>query len=245
MIISHTHRFVLLSPWKAASSTCHERLLPYNESPYSRFFYLNKSLNRVVHQHITFAEFLSLPEGKLGYTVGAFARNPYDRAYSGFVQIQRDIAFQPQAAFPEQWIKDLVMAQLERNSRRLAQCEYDFNRWILSVPEYEILDVGCNTNMPLHPAHYWTYAAGMQVDFIGKVERFEADFAAFCASVGITPPAEVNANVTANAASSTRSLHPCKYVSRMSPAAIARINDLFKEDFELFGYEMAAPRFPG
>jgi hypothetical protein len=242
MVISHKYRFVLLSPWKTASSTCHNRLQVYNESTYSRFFYFNNLFNRVVHQHITFAEFLSLPESKLGYHVGAFVRNPYDRAYSGFIQIQRDIATQPSVTFATEWIKDLVIAQLEENSRRLARCEYDFNQWILSLPEYEIVDVGRNTNMPLHPAHYWTNSAdGRRVDFIGKVERFEADFSAFCEKVGIPAPAMVNANVNPQDDLRERSCAGSRYVSRMSPAAIARINEIFKEDFDLFEYELVKP----
>lgn len=240
MIISHKYRFVLLSPWKTASSTCHVRLGAYNESTYSLFFYFNTSFNRVVHQHITFTEFQSLPEGQLGYTSGAFIRNPYDRAYSGFIQIQRDIANQPQANFPEKWIKDLVTAQLEENSRRLAVCEYDFNRWILSLPEYEIFDTGRNTNMPLHPSHYWTHSTRGRVDFIGKVERFEVDFDAFCAKVAIPSPPVINANVGADTALGT--IRGFRYVSRMSPAAISRINELFRKDFELFDYEMVQPR---
>ena len=241
MILSHKYKFVLLSPWKTASSTCHERLSSYNESLYSRFFQFNKHLNRVVHQHITFSEFLSLPEAQLGYTVGAFIRNPYDRAYSGFIQVQRDIALQPHAQFPDRWVKDLVMTQLTENSRRLIQSGYDFNEWILSIPEYEIFEVGRNTNFPLHPSHYWTHSSGTRVvDYIGKVERFEDDFSEFCLKVGIPVQPILNVNVTAS--EEPRGSMPLgyKYLSRMSATAIARINDLFRKDFELFGYDMVA-----
>ena len=239
MIISHKHRFALLSPWKTASSTCHERLSSYNESIYSRFFQFNKHLNRVVHQHITFSEFLSLPEARLGYTVGAFIRNPYDRAYSGFIQTQRDISLQPRANFTEQWVKDLVMTQLIENARRLIKASYEFNEWILSIPEYEILEVGRNTNFPLHPSHYWTHSSEARVvDYIGKVERFEDDFAEFCIKVGIPVQPILNANITERRDAPGTNPHGYKYISRMSAKAIARINDLFKEDFELFGYDM-------
>jgi Sulfotransferase family len=239
VILSHKHRFALLSPWKTASSTCHERLSSYNESIYSRFFQFNKHLNRVVHQHVTFSEFLSLPEAQLGYTVGAFIRNPYDRAYSGFIQIQRDIILQPRAKFPEQWVKDLVMTQLTENARRLIQSGYDFNKWILSIPEYEIFEVGRNTNFPLHPSHYWTHSSEARVvDYVGKVENFEDDFAEFCLKVGIPVQPILNANITTRIYSRCSTPLGYKYISRMSTAAIARINDLFKKDFELFGYDM-------
>ena len=91
MIISHAKRFVMLLPWKTASQTMVLRLSQYNESPYNRFFYFNAHLNRVVHQHITCADFACLPESKLGYFLASYVRNPYDRAYSGFRQLQKDI----------------------------------------------------------------------------------------------------------------------------------------------------------
>jgi hypothetical protein len=53
MIISNSKHFGMFLPWKTASQIMVERLVPYNESPYSRFFYFNEHLNRVVHQHIT------------------------------------------------------------------------------------------------------------------------------------------------------------------------------------------------
>ncbi len=238
MIISHRHRFVMLSPWKAASSTIRLRLNSYDEGPHSGFFHFNTYSNRVVHQHLTLADFRLLPESQLGYTTAAFVRNPYDRAYSGFIQLQRDIAELPKVAYPSEWIRELVTAQLAANARRIIAAGYDFNQWILTLPEYEIHEAGRNTNMPLHPAHYWTHAQGQQsVDFVGKVENFEADLERLCTRIGIPLPAKENANVTD--ALQDPSLLGYRYVSRMSRGAIDRINRLFAEDFATFGYEQA------
>lgn len=236
MIISYKHKFVIFSPWKTASSTLRLRFRSYDESPYSHFFYFNKHLTRVVHQHLTLADFRLLPESRLGYTTASFVRNPYDRAYSGFIQLQRDIAEQPKAAYPSDWIKGLVTAQLAENARRLIAAGYDFNQWILTLPEYEIYEAGRNTNMPLHPASYWTHAEGQQsVDFVGKVENFEDEVERLCTLIGIPLPAKDNANVTD--ALQDPSLLSYRYVSRMSRVAIDRINCLFADDFATFGYE--------
>ncbi|MEI9428626.1 sulfotransferase family 2 domain-containing protein [Mesorhizobium sp. Cs1299R1N3] len=236
MIISHARKFVLFSPWKTASSTCNDRLERYNESTYSKFFYFNKHLNRVTHQHITISEFKALPESKLGYTTASFVRNPYDRAYSGFIQLQRDIAYQPLAEYPHAWIRELVKAQLSENQKRIADSDYDFNRWIMLLPEYEIMDVGRNTNMPLHPASYWTHFEGKPyVNFIGKVERFEQDFEIFCQRADLDTPPMINRNVT-NLTSSDKNGY--RYTGIMSKRAICRINEVFKTDFDLLGYEM-------
>ena len=112
MIISHAHAFILLAPWKTASSTCHARLGEYNESSYNRFFHFNADLQRVVHQHLTYAEYLCLPESKLGYVTAAFVRNPYDRVYSGFLQVQRDVVAQPKIETEDPWVKRLMLAQI-------------------------------------------------------------------------------------------------------------------------------------
>ena len=237
MIISHKHRFVVLFPWKTASSTLWLRFRSYTESPYSGFFHFSPHLNRVIHQHLTLADFRQLPESRLGYTTAAFVRNPYDRAYSGFIQLQRDIAEQPGAVYPSEWIKELVAAQLAENSRRLTAAGYDFNKWILTLPEYEIHETGRNTNMPLHPANYWTHAHGQQsIDFVGKVENFEEEVGRFCSLIGIPVPAKENANITV-ALPADAGPSGYRHVSHMSRAAIERINRLFADDFTAFGYE--------
>jgi hypothetical protein len=227
-----------MSPWKTASSTCHNSLEGYNQSPYDRFFAFNPHLNRVVHQHLTLAELLALPEGQLGYKICAFVRNPYDRAYSGFIQIQRDFETQPKAHFEHTWIEELVRAQIAENMQRVIRAGFDFDEWIRVLPDYEIFDVGRNSNMVLHPAHYWTHVSSEQrIGFVGKVENFEADFGRFCGYVGIDVPSIVTSNVSQNDQSAPRgsgSMHAHK----MSRRSLDRINDLFRDDFALFQYEL-------
>lgn len=236
MIISLTRKFALLTPWKTASQTAHGTLERYNESPYSRFFHFNDSLKRVVHQHVTFADFLGLPEGKLGLKTAAFVRNPYDRCYSGFIQIQRDFETQPKMAYSPAWVGDLVRSQISRNMRRVIEAGMDFDRWICDLPEYEIYEAGSNTNLPLHPAHYWTHAGSKKVDFVGKVETFRDCYTRFCQFVGIDRADIVMENVTQE--SEHRPIHYSRYAGRMSRRALDRINALFERDFEMFGYEM-------
>ncbi|ORV82827.1 hypothetical protein AWC11_23295 [Mycobacterium interjectum] len=235
MIVSHRHRFVLLAPWKTASSTTHARLHDYNESPYSRFYDFNPHLQRVVHQHLTYADFRMLPESRLGYVTGAFIRNPYDRVYSGFLQLQRDIREQPNAPFPNAWIKALVMRQLADNEAQLIAADFQFDKWLSLVGESQVYEIGRNSSFPLHPAHYWTGICGQQmVDFIGKVENFESDFDRLCARVGIDVDRRPNANVTADSAVGGSRY---RYVDRMGSTSIGKINALFADDFALFGYE--------
>ncbi len=235
MIISNAHRFVMLAPWKTASTTTHLLLGPYNQSPYSRFYAFNPHLQRVVTQHMTYADFQGLPESRLGYFTASFVRNPYDRVYSAFTQLPRDLERQPQAKFETPWVRSLVKAQMAEITERLAQAEFDFDRWWGLVEEHEIRVVG-NTSLPLHPAHYWTGRPGQpQVDFVGKVERYEDDIAAFSEKAGIPPPGErIVANATDKRGVSAAGY---RYAERMSPASRSKVESLFREDFELFGYE--------
>lgn len=214
------------------------RLHRYNESPYPRLFYFNPYLNRIVHQHLTCAEFACLPEAKLGYLVASFVRNPYDRVYSGFRQLQKDVQEQPRLKFRVAWMRRHVLIQLSEILVQLKKANFDFDLWLESVTEAQIYDIGRNTNFNLHPAFYWTHIGKKQlVDFVGKVETFEEDFERFLKMVGIEEVSRANANVVDLEGSSSSNPFGYRYVDRMKPASIQKINRLFSRDFELFGYE--------
>lgn len=237
MLISHRKRFVILAPWKTASTTVRARLGQYDESPYSPFYEFNATLKRVVHQHLTYADFLALPESRLGYTVAAFVRNPYDRVFSGFQQLQRDLQAQPQALFPDAGVRRLVMAQLRDNLGQLLDAGYDFERWVGMIRDEQVVETGRNSSFPLHPNHYWTHHNGRRVvDFIGRVESFEADFARLCELLDVGPSERVNENVGASREQMEGFAHGYRYAEQMSSAVRRRIEELFDADFELFGY---------
>jgi hypothetical protein len=239
MIISHSKRFVILAPWKTASSTMRARIGAYCQSPYSVFYYFNPILKRVVHQHITYADFAALPESRLGYLTAAFVRNPYDRVYSGFRQLQKDLEDQPSAVFPDPAVRKLVMTQLADNFAQLCQAGFVFESWLDLVEDHQIFDVGRNTSFPLHPSHYWTHHNGERtVDFIGRVESFEDDFERLCEALGLDIDARVNANVDVRESELPGDPSGYRYVDRMSSRARQRVNALFHDDFELFGYKI-------
>lgn len=242
MIISHSKQFVVLATWKAASSTLHARLRAYNDSPYSRWYHYNETLQRVVHGHITSADFLALPESRLGYRSAAFVRNPYDRVYAGFRQIVKDVQEQPYSVFPSSWVRDLVMRQLAENYAQLSEVSFNFDRWVKCLRKSQIYDIGRNTSFSLHPAKYWTHVGARQVvDFVGRVENFEADFDAMCAMLEIDGSKNrVNDNVKEPLGEADPNGY--RYAARMKGGSIDKINDLFAEDFEAFGYPQIPSR---
>jgi hypothetical protein len=171
--------------------------------------------------------------------LASFVRNPYDRVYSGFLQLKKDTQRQPLRSFPERWIKDLVMKQLADNYAQLSSAGFDFDQWLHLVQEHQIYEIGRNTSFPLHPAHSWTHLAGNKmVDFVARVESFEADFETLCSKFALTCEEKVNENVT-NDVQAQSGPTGSKYLSLMAKASIDKINQLFKVDFDLFGYEKA------
>ncbi len=241
MIISHRRRFVILVPWKTASSTLRARLGGYSESPYGTFYHRSPELGRVVHQHLTYADFAQLPESRLGYRTAAFVRNPYDRVYSGFHQLIKDIRHQPHARFPDPEVRALVMEQLARNYAQLGRAEFAFEAWLALLEDEQVRDAHANSSFPLHPAHYWTHRDGHPaVDFVGRVESFETDFDRLCGELGVPVGRRVDANVDAAEAERGGDELGYRYAARMSGRARRRINELFHDDFELLGYKRLA-----
>ena len=230
-------------PWKTASQSLRARLSHIDESPYPKFFYFNSHLNRVVHQHLTLADFLAIPESRQGHRLAVFVRNPYDRVFSGFKQLLRDVASQPAwLNFPNPWIRDLVTQQLADNFSLLCKAQFNVNKWFQQLPKYQLVEAGRDSSLPLYPAHYWTHVQNRQVaDFIGRVEHFENDFEVLCQLFGI----ENAGNQTLNQSGDVNAeldVQGYRYIHRLQPQTITRINEVFSDDFDLLGYKKIQPK---
>lgn len=237
MIVIPSKKIVLLLPWKTASQTLRLRLDEVSQNPYPIFFYFNHYLKRVVHQHITLADYLALPESHLGYDLAVFVRNPYDRVFSGFQQLVRDLNEHPRNNYPSPWIRDLVTEQLSSNFASLCKAQYDVNIWFDRISPYEILEAGRNSCFCLHPVNYWTHYGEKEfAGFIGKVETFEESFSRFCAQFGIRSAGSESVN-RSDPKLAKQDVNGYLYVNRLQPRTIAKINDLFHADFEYFGYK--------
>lgn len=236
MILSRKGSFVILAPWKTATQTIRARLHQVNESPYSPFFHFNLHLGKVSHQHLTLSEFLRLPEAKYVSCRAVFVRNPYDRVVSGFGQIQRDIVRHPHCVFPSSGVRDEVIASLAKAELRLADAGGDLNRWVENLEDYEVLDEKKSMVLPMHPCSYWTHIDGnKRIDYLGKVESFEQDFATLVRVLALD--AERIPAISANIGSQGYDLQGYRHANKLGRRARDRINELFKDDFELFGYE--------
>ena len=132
------------------------------------------------------------------------------------------------------------MGQLADIAIELAAAGDDFDRWLAALAEWEIYEAGRNTSLPLHPAHYWTHAGGRQaVDFVGRIEDFEADFARMCGLFGLDEVGTTNENVTVDPAFTGPLGY--KYAHLMTDAAVARTETLFARGLSCSATSGSAP----
>ena len=225
----------LLLPWKCASQTVRTRLSQLAKDPYQQLFYYNPTLRRVCNQHHTYADYLLLPESHQGRKVATFVRNPYDRVASGFMQICRDINVIPKLSFQDPELKLFVLDQLAQNSQDVIRSGYNINEWFMRLSPYRILDISSSVFL-LHPVTAWTHVGKKQVDFIGKVENFEADFVKLKALFGIGETSMESANQS-KLSTSLSPDSPYRYATTLEKRTVAKINALFAEDFVRLGYE--------
>jgi hypothetical protein len=237
MIHLPENKLNLLLPWKCASQTLQLRLQAHSKPKYPKLFYYNTFLHRVCQQHLELGGFLALPESKMGYALAVFVRNPYDRVYSGFQQLIRDIKVIPKLQFKNQWVKELVLSDIAENHKTLEEAQYDVNKWFNLVRPYQILESGRNTCFNLYPASYWTHSNGQLIpDFIGYVESFEKYFLKLRNTFGIQCISLDNANVSnPNLKSVDHARY--QYIDRFDDKTISKINALFHDDFMNFGYK--------
>lgn len=243
MIVIPERRLVLLLPWKCASQTLRSRLRHLDAERHPAFFHLSAALGRISHQHLTMRSFRALPEGALGYRVAVFVRNPYDRVYSGFMQLRRDVVWQRNATFPDAAVRATVFSQLDGIKAALGEARGNASRWFASLADEVVTCDGFNTSIPLHPCHHWTHEGGVQaVDFIGRVEQFETDFQRLRETFDLPAVARDSSNVSKLSAAERPGGY--RHAGKFDAAALARINRLFAADFETYGYPVIDPAPP-
>jgi Sulfotransferase family len=198
-------------------------------------FYFNPILQKLRNQHHTYADYLLLPQSKQGHQVATFVRNPYDRVVSGFMQLCRDASVIPQLQFADRDMKLFILDQVAQNTQDIIRSSYNLNAWFLNLSPYKILD-STSVTFLLQPAHIWTQLGNQKIDFIGKVENFEADFEKLKSRYGIGPTSLESVNQSDLKATAVPAA-PYRYAQRLHSKTIARINDIFSQDFELLGYD--------
>lgn len=81
------------------------------------------------------------------------------------------------------------------------------------------------------------------MDFIGRVESFEIDFAALCQKIDFHPKSQNNKNVlNPETIEKERAIDLPTSFSKYTPKSIRIVNRICADDFENFGYKKFSPK---
>lgn len=219
MVISHRHRYLYFVVPKCASATVRQSLAPYTDIGYP----VTKGV-----QHMTIASFLASEHAGLweaGYFRFSFVRNPYDRLYSGWLQDRFAATQSPR------W-KQAKGALLERVGG-------DFGRYVVEhvrhADRLHAWDWICWC-----PMHAFVCRDGVPaLDFVGRAEDVAGGLAELSRRLGVPIAKAEDANVNVPPSSGL------KHLAHYDRATVEVVNELYADDFRLFGYEMLAPEsFP-
>lgn len=217
MVISHRHRYLYFVVPKCASATVRQSLAPYTDIGYPVTSFA---------QHLPLRRFLGCEHAALfdaGYFRFTFVRHPYDRLYSGYVQDRFAATQSPRWRNAKQRIFDTIGD--------------DFNRYVMEHVRHADRD-GAWQWICWCPMHAFAYLDGQCVmDFVGRAEDVDNGLTELSRRLGlpIAKAADVNVNVTPSG-------DALKYLGRYDRATLGLVNDLYREDFERFGYAMIDPQ---
>lgn len=216
MVISHRHRYLYFVVPKCASATVRQSLAPYTDIGYP--------VTKGGTQHVTIEAFLASEHAALwdqGYLRFSFVRNPYDRLYSGWLQdrfaaTQSPRWRQAKAAIFERTGDDFGRYVVEhvRHADRLHAWD-----WICWCPMHAFV---CRDGRPA-------------LDFVGRAEDVEAGLAELSRRLGVPIAKAVDANVNVPPATGL------KHLEHYDRATVELVNELYAEDFSLFGYAKLDP----
>lgn len=178
---------------------------------------------------MTLAQFMKSEQSHLidDYFKFTFVRNPYDRLYSGYLQDRYASEQSPRWKNAKQPIFEVTGDDFSRYFNDYAMQADTANdwRWICFCPMHEFA---------------YSPSGQQVVDFVGKAENFEADLAALSIHLAIDLIKAPDENVR-----TTICTPEPKYLHKYDRRTISAINDRYRMDFELFGYEMFDPNsFP-
>ncbi|MEL7464188.1 MAG: sulfotransferase family 2 domain-containing protein [Pseudomonadota bacterium] len=216
MIVNNSHRFLFIHVPKAAGTSVTRELSRFTtfrdievggtrygekvQDMYAARFDLRK------HSPAAKIRAKAGPEVWRGYFVFAFVRSPYARAYSLWKFLRRWKDGPHHALAAELGFEDFIASDEVRSGAiDIAKPQ---TSWLTDA-EGRLMD---------------------GIDFVGRVERFDEDFA-FILSMIARRPTSFKAEVRENA-----SAEVSEWETAMTPKAQAAIEDIYAADFLLFDY---------
>lgn len=214
MIISHRRKYLYFVVPKCASATLRQSLAEHTDIGYPVTDY---------PQHLTMAEFMRTEHAPLmdDYFKFTFVRHPYDRLYSGYLQ--------------DRLASERYEGWIEAKGPIFRDPEMSFERYMLDhVRQADIHTAwGWICFTPMCDFAFWE--GEFRLDWFGRAEHFDADLARLSAKIGAPISRAEDRNV--NTPPSTG----LKYRDKYSRPMIEWVNETYRQDFEVFGYEPLDP----
>lgn len=253
MLISDTHRLIVMLPPKCGTKTLQQRLKHIHSCAEvgSNTFY-DSELKRYLSKHISLktARRMKAFQDRADFRKVCFVRNPYDRVYSWFCwNLETSKKPLPLRNANQQYevssglVGDEDALRHTRELRLNLQSKMkaaggDFNRYVELYPgSYK-------------PIHKFTHSGRRsQMDFVGYVERFEADYQEIRNQFGIDDDSLESGNVLVqpHVVDDPRKMQreDYKYLDFFEKKTVKYINKQFKLDFKFYGYQKLNPKdFP-
>lgn len=245
MLISDSHRLILMLPQKCGSSTLSNRLHAIHDvENYGVRAQFIPELGKSIGKHIPLEDAFRTEafRTRYSYLKACFARNPYDRAYSWFEwwreaspktikKVRAKLETPEHRGDPG---LELILANARKRTRLLEQVDHDYSRFLEE------------TSGQLPPVSRFTHYKGRRVvDFVGHLERFEQDFEALCRKIEFEEAGARSRNtrgtnrVLGDPTLLERDQH--KYLDRYSAKAVKLVNEQYATDFLLLGHRRFDP----
>lgn len=168
-------------------------------------------------QHMTWTQIMNLKKGKFDpndFYKFTFVRNPYTRLISDY-----------------HWCKGWFKHKWVLNSDNAKVGFKSFDEYIYVIQQHYELRSPENIWSHFRPAYEFVYDKdlSLQVDFVGHVENFQDDYSHVLENIGKTKKDTVMKKTP-------KRYNIQEYYNQES---LNIVNELFKKDFEVFGYEMS------
>ena len=218
MNISHRREYLYFVVPKCASRTIRSALGPHTDVGYPVDDF---------QQHMTVSQFKATQYAEHfdHYFKFTFVRNPYDRLYSGYMQDRFAAANYAEWTEVKKPIFDVIGDDFNRYVREYVAAQSGEHAW----------DYVCFWPM----AAFATDDGKFCIDWFGRAETVDADLAVLSQKLGMPIHKEKDMNVRVKATGQL------KYLAQFERSTVELVNELYANDFDLFGYQMLDPgQFP-
>ncbi|KQC31612.1 sulfotransferase family 2 domain-containing protein [Flagellimonas eckloniae] len=208
MILSHSKKFIFVHNYKVAGTSVRNALRPYNNKSFwasnfgDKIKFLNGDYPKVYSK--AFAHHINAPELKKNISPEIF--DSYFKF--GFVRN------------PWDWQVSLYKFMLKREGHR----QHELIKGMKSFDEY--INWRVNEDLQLQKKFFYVGDECL-IDFIGKMENLDNDFAEICKKIGVE-----SALPRLNASRAKTD----SFLNYYTQETIDLVNEAFQEDIKLFGY---------